>query len=131
MESYKKYIEILAKNKRPRAHLYEIRSSWGNRIFKFRFCWMCLYEKIYICLFVRFDWRGNLMEKCKTIHHCCIDYRGWVCGMLWGILHGLKLHNFVSGLGIVDSIAKPLKIYCDNSTVVFFSKNNKCSKGAC
>nr|KYP31473.1 Retrovirus-related Pol polyprotein from transposon TNT 1-94 [Cajanus cajan] len=40
------------------------------------------------------------------------------------------LQNFISGLGIVDSIAKPLKMYCDNSTAVFFSKNNKYSKGA-
>jgi len=40
------------------------------------------------------------------------------------------LRNFVSGLGIVDSIAKPLRIYCDNSATVFFSKNDKYSKGA-
>ena len=40
------------------------------------------------------------------------------------------MHNFISGLGVVDSIAKPLKIYCDNTATVFFSKNNKYSKGA-
>nr|KYP32060.1 Retrovirus-related Pol polyprotein from transposon TNT 1-94 [Cajanus cajan] len=40
------------------------------------------------------------------------------------------LRNFISGLGIVDSIAKPLKMYCDNSAAVFFSKNDKYSKGA-
>ncbi|XP_052724118.1 secreted RxLR effector protein 161-like [Vigna angularis] len=40
------------------------------------------------------------------------------------------LRNFISGLGTVDSIAKPLKIYCDNSATVFFSKNDKYSKGA-
>ena len=39
------------------------------------------------------------------------------------------LRNFISGLGIVDSIARLLKIYCDNSAV-FFSKNDKYSKGA-
>ncbi|XP_068461842.1 secreted RxLR effector protein 161-like [Phaseolus vulgaris] len=38
------------------------------------------------------------------------------------------LQNFVSRLGIVDSIAKPLRIYCDNSVAVFFSKNDKYSK---
>lgn len=37
----------------------------------------------------------------------------------------LWLRNFITGLRIVDSIAKPLKIHCDNSTAVFFSKNNK------
>jgi len=40
------------------------------------------------------------------------------------------LRNFISGLGVVDSIAKPLKNYCDNSAAVFFSKNEKYSKGA-
>ncbi|XP_068498524.1 secreted RxLR effector protein 161-like [Phaseolus vulgaris] len=39
------------------------------------------------------------------------------------------LRNFISGLGIVDNIAKPLKIYCDNSAAVFFSKNDKYFKG--
>ena len=45
-------------------------------------------------------------------------------------VHGLWLRNFVSGLGIVDSIARPLRIYCGNSAAVFFSKNDKYSKGA-
>jgi len=40
------------------------------------------------------------------------------------------LQNFISGIGVVDNIAKPLKIYCDNSTTVFFSKNDRYSKGA-
>jgi len=38
------------------------------------------------------------------------------------------LWNFISGLGIVDNIAKSLRIYCDNFTTTFFSKNNKYSK---
>ena len=45
-------------------------------------------------------------------------------------VQALWLRNLISGLGIVDSIAKPLKIYCDNSAAVFFSKNDKYSKGA-
>ncbi|KAA0067411.1 Retrovirus-related Pol polyprotein from transposon TNT 1-94 [Cucumis melo var. makuwa] len=44
-------------------------------------------------------------------------------------VHGLWLRNFISELEIVDSIAKPLRIYCDNSAAVFFSKNDKYSKG--
>nr|KYP58076.1 Retrovirus-related Pol polyprotein from transposon TNT 1-94 [Cajanus cajan] len=38
------------------------------------------------------------------------------------------LQNFISGLGIVDSIAKPLKMLFVNSAAVF--KNDKYSKGA-
>ncbi|CAA7014470.1 unnamed protein product [Microthlaspi erraticum] len=45
-------------------------------------------------------------------------------------IHALWLRNFISGLQIVDNIEKPLRIYCDNSAAVFFSKNDKYSKGA-
>ena len=45
-------------------------------------------------------------------------------------VQGLWLRNFISGLGVVDSIAKPLRIHCDNTAAVFFSKNDKYSKGA-
>ena len=41
--------------------------------------------------------------------------------------HALCLRNFISGLGVVDLIAKLLKIYCDNTAVVFFSMNGKYS----
>ena len=40
------------------------------------------------------------------------------------------MRNFFSGLGLVESIFKLLKIYCDNTATVFFSKNDKYSKGA-
>ena len=30
------------------------------------------------------------------------------------------LRNFIFGLEIIDNIARPLKIYCDNSATIFF-----------
>ena len=45
-------------------------------------------------------------------------------------IHGLWLRNFISGLRVVDSISRPLRMYCDNAAAVFFSKNDKYSKGA-
>lgn len=39
--------------------------------------------------------------------------------------HALWLRNFISHLKLIKSIEKPLVIYCDNSSAVFFSKNNK------
>jgi hypothetical protein len=35
------------------------------------------------------------------------------------------LKKFVLGLRVIDSIEKPLKIYCDNERVVQYSYNNK------
>ncbi|XP_068647519.1 secreted RxLR effector protein 161-like [Aristolochia californica] len=35
------------------------------------------------------------------------------------------LKSFISRLEIVDTISKPLRIYCDNSATVFLAKNNK------
>lgn len=37
------------------------------------------------------------------------------------------LKNFISELHAVNSISKPLHIYCDNTVAVFFSKSNKMS----
>lgn len=42
---------------------------------------------------------------------------------------GLWLRNFILDLEVVDTLAKPLKIYFDNSATIFFSKNDKYSKG--
>jgi hypothetical protein len=39
--------------------------------------------------------------------------------------HALWLRNFIGGLKIVDSIARPIKIFCDNRAAIFFSNNNK------
>ena len=36
--------------------------------------------------------------------------------------HGVWLKSFIYGLRIVDSISRPLKLYCDNSTVVFMAR---------
>ena len=33
--------------------------------------------------------------------------------------------SFTSGLRIMDSISRPLGIFCDNSATVFMAKNNK------
>ena len=43
-----------------------------------------------------------------------------------GVCQGLWIRNFLSQTRIVDSIfSSPLKIFCDNSAAVFFTKNNK------
>jgi hypothetical protein len=41
------------------------------------------------------------------------------------ISHGVWFKSFIFGLRIMDSISRPLRIYCDNSAVVFMAKNNK------
>ena len=39
--------------------------------------------------------------------------------------HGVWLKSLISGLKIVDTISRPLRIFCDNSATVFMAKNNK------
>ena len=46
------------------------------------------------------------------------------------MIHALWIRNFISGLGVVDTITKLLKIYCDNFVAIVFSKNDKYSRGA-
>ncbi|XP_017648085.2 secreted RxLR effector protein 161-like [Gossypium arboreum] len=40
-------------------------------------------------------------------------------------LLGAWLKSFISRLRLVDSISRPLVIYCDNSVAAFMAKNNK------
>ncbi|KAK4404156.1 Retrovirus-related Pol polyprotein from transposon TNT 1-94 [Sesamum angolense] len=40
---------------------------------------------------------------------------------------GIWLQNFVTGLHIVDSIDRPLKLFCDNKSAVLYSNNNRSS----
>ena len=40
------------------------------------------------------------------------------------------LKNFIPGLKVVDSISKPILLYCDNEPVVFYTSNNKSSAAA-
>lgn len=44
--------------------------------------------------------------------------------------HTVWLKNFISRLQLVDSISKPLQIYCDNDVAVRFSNNNKILGGS-
>jgi hypothetical protein len=44
--------------------------------------------------------------------------------------HAIWMNKFVNGLRVVDSIERPLRIYCDNEPAVFFSYNNKSSGDA-
>ncbi|RVW91887.1 Retrovirus-related Pol polyprotein from transposon TNT 1-94 [Vitis vinifera] len=39
--------------------------------------------------------------------------------------HAMWMWNFISALGVVDSISRPLKLFCDNSAAVAFSKNTR------
>ena len=39
--------------------------------------------------------------------------------------HGVWLKSVIVGLRVVDSISRPLRIYCDNSAAVLMTRNNK------
>ena len=39
--------------------------------------------------------------------------------------HGVWLRSFMSGLRVIDSVTRPLRMFCNNSVAVFMAKNNK------
>ncbi|GKF71290.1 hypothetical protein Tco_0207404, partial [Tanacetum coccineum] len=42
--------------------------------------------------------------------------------------HAMSLRNLITGLKIINSISRPLKIYCDNSAAVSFSNSNSSTR---
>ncbi|XP_071723809.1 secreted RxLR effector protein 161-like [Rutidosis leptorrhynchoides] len=41
--------------------------------------------------------------------------------------HGIWLRNFITGLRVVNSIGRPMKLYCDDQSAVMFANNNRSS----
>ena len=39
--------------------------------------------------------------------------------------YAIWLRNFISALGIIHSICKPLKLFCDNSVAISFCRNTR------
>lgn len=68
------------------------------------------------------------MEKYKTVGYCSSTMKAEFLACFEATVQGNWLRNSISGLKIVNSIVKPLKLYCDNSTAVFFLKNDKYPK---
>ena len=44
--------------------------------------------------------------------------------------HAIWVRNFIRDLGVVDSIEKPIMMYCNNTALVSFSNNLKGTSGA-
>ena len=38
---------------------------------------------------------------------------------------GVWLKSFISGIRVIDSIERPLRLYCDNSVVALLARNDK------
>jgi hypothetical protein len=47
-----------------------------------------------------------------------LNYRGIIHSLLPGYMLGYTAAKFFSGLVVVDTIEKPLKIFCDNSAIL-------------
>ena len=51
---------------------------------------------------------------------------GKVCGVFYeAACHAIWLRNFISSLKVVHFVSKPLKLLCDNSATIPFSRNTR------
>ncbi|XP_059633008.1 secreted RxLR effector protein 161-like [Cornus florida] len=75
----------------------------------------------YVFLFVggAISWKSL---KQKSITSSTMEAEYVACHEATG--HALWLRNFITNLKVVDSISRPLRIYCDNSVAVRFCNNN-------
>ena len=72
---------------------------------------------------------NDFIEKCEAASRCCIHMKVEFVAGFEATFQANWLQNIISGLGVVNIIARSLKTYCDNSVAVFFSKNDKYYKG--
>jgi hypothetical protein len=81
---------------------------------------MCLLSQVEL-------YRGKAPNR-QSLHHLRCMRNFVACYEASGQVKWLK--KFVPGLRVVDSIEKPLKMYCDNEPAVFYAHNNKSSGAA-
>jgi hypothetical protein len=67
------------------------------------------------------------VEKCQIDAYNFLNYGGKFITCYQATCQAIWLRNFISGLVIMDTIAKPRKIFCDNSTFLSFSWNTRSS----
>jgi hypothetical protein len=82
---------------------------------------MCRQQKVYFMIYFSSFWRGYILNSKLATSIMIAKFITYY----ETATHALWLRNFVNGLKIVYSIARPTKIFCDNSIAVFFFKNNK------
>jgi len=63
---------------------------------------------------------SDFMEKCKTIVFLASIMKTEFVTCFEVNVQANWLQNFISGLGVVNNIVKPLRIYCDNYAVLLF-----------
>ena len=121
LESCKEGNEISSRNKGLHAH---VQTNWwfeGDWLLQFRLCWLHWYQEIHFYLYFYASWWSCILEKCKAALDCYFQYGGWVCFFFYGYLAWLR--SFIFRFRVVDS--RLLKLYYENSVVVFMAKNIK------
>ena len=76
---------------------------------------LCIYASQWSCV----------LEKHEVDIDCYFHYECQICILFEATSHGVWLKSFISGLRVVDSIERPLRLYCDKSAAAFLAKNNK------
>jgi hypothetical protein len=77
-------------------------------------------------MLMRILWVVIQANPCQVTFSPSLEFLS--CYMTAG--QSIWLKKFVPGLRVVDSISRPLTIYCDNKLTVFFLSNNKLSDAA-
>ena len=65
------------------------------------------------------------MEKFQTKCYCIVDNAGEFVACYDATGQAMWLKNFIPRLRVVDSISKPLTLYCNNQPAVIYASNNK------
>lgn len=71
------------------------------------------------------SWKTNKQSLTATL-----TFQAEYIAIYEATAHALWLRNFILKLKVVDSIERPLIIYCDNAAAVYFTRNNRRTSGS-
>jgi hypothetical protein len=76
------------------------------------------------------SWGAISWKSCKQTTRASLTMHAEFVATYEATRHAIWIKKFVPELRVVDIIERPLRIYCDNGSAVFFSHNNKSSGSA-
>ncbi|KAJ9541592.1 hypothetical protein OSB04_028098 [Centaurea solstitialis] len=118
---------VLEENEGLHAHLQKIGLTGDHWVFGFRFWWIPRHRSIHIRIRVYSSWRAISWKSVKQTLVASSTMAAEFVACYEASNHGIWLRNFFTGLRIVKGVERPLKLFCDNNSVVLYSNNNRSS----
>ena len=108
-------------------HITAIRYTGDRRIFGLRLRWVPGHQEIDIRKRLPACRRRHFVEEWERVTASSFTHAEYLA-CYEATCQAILLRNWITGLKVMDTLSRPLKIYCENSAALVFSNNKSSSR---